>query len=272
MTNKLSIGTVTYGDRWLYFATLHRSLRENTDLDEIDWTWHIVLNNVSPDALSYFKRLDEEFPDKFHIYESEVNVGIGPAMDILKEEIGKGLYLFLEDDWVCLPAEYTNISRKWLLESMEAVSSGKADMLYFRRYVDIWDAKKHFWNRKIQEYQITPEPRDLYLSGIRFMRLIPTHWNNPHMIDLDTKYDIYPLVRNKEEGFVETKDSPGWGSTEGESSARIQNTNIKCFYAFNGLFAHYDYLKYHYNVEGTKFVYDHPFDNNPYNYISSQGL
>jgi len=286
---KLHIGTVTYGDRWKYLSSTINSFIDNTNLENIDWEWFIYANNPIGQSLDFLHGLEDLSP-RFTIEYSSENRGIGPAMDFIRNYVLRDIpefaneldrdiaidvipYLFLEDDWVCLPSELTGVDKDWLLNAMSIIEEKDADIIYFRRYVDIFDAKKHFWHDKRNEYTFAPEPRDLYFSGMRAIRLNPTFWNNPHLMNLRAPYDIYPLVREDRKGIAETKDSPTWGASENQATWRISNRPVKTFYAFNGIFAHYDYLLYHYNADDIgRFIYDHPFDKNQYNYISNVGL
>jgi len=287
MQNKeLFIGTVTYGDRWQYLNETIQSFMENTDLSYLNWKWIIYGNNPSPDSMRYLREL-EDLDKRFYVVLDPNNIGIGPAMDWIRNHIIKMSYdfnsgsfdlntplpyLFLEDDWVCLPSKLTGVKDTWLNSAVDQMMEKNIDIVYFRRYVDIFDAKKHFWHDKRQEYTFAPEPRDVYFDGMRCIRLNPTFWNNPHLMNLRASYDIYPLVREDRIGVAETKDSTTWGASENQATFRVTNGPMKAYYAFNGIFAHYDYLLYHYKTENNRFVYDHEFDKNQYNYISNCGL
>lgn len=258
-----AVTTLTCNDRNTIFKTIAAFVL-NTDISKkIDW--FIFAQGCSEPFLASLKKLTEKIEAEknvqFHLTASEKNLGLSKGSNVLAEQTKDYKYVLnLEDDWILLGKDVTNIEKEWLdlclqfLEEDEKVST-----LFLRKYHDSGEKARYGWSKGIP-YQCHKHKDNfnwkekmkgslkVYYHGIIFQEIPHFLFTfNPCIRRNEDYYNanVFPLqefddVNTIKEKWTDSGDKniPHWGWCEALTMEKTYD--LTTFNVGAGLFGHFE--------------------------------
>ena len=262
---KLAITTLSCNDRQVLFKTI-RSFVDNTVID-YPLTWYILLQGYSPQAYKTVKKFTDKLMHfnsnlTFNLTYVAVNKGLSAGVNYLAQLSQHFTYVIhLEDDWICLPEEFTGIPKEWLKQLISFMDTNpQMSSIFLRKYSTPQEKYHYCWTRPAQyvchrfvnfnySHQMRTKPKVKYQQLT--LQEIPNFCFtlNPVLRRNQDYYraEVFPLdqfddkasdSRRQAWSTTAKQDIPHWGWAESLAMEKIRHLTAYNLHA--GLFGHYD--------------------------------
>jgi glycosyltransferase involved in cell wall biosynthesis len=259
--NTFAIATLTCNDRKTLFDTL-KSFLENTNITN-NIMWYIFIQGYTDEYLQILidtiKEYEDKYNIKFNLIQNKENLGFSKGNNKLAELVKSyDMVLNLEDDWHCLPADITGLSKEWLNTSIDFLTENEnVSTLFLRKYVNDKEKYQYGWSRYVNyskhkfknNFNYAEKMKNsqiIMYNNIKFQE-IPSflYTANPHIRKNKDYYraTVFPLneytdvsQRREEWKLTQYNEVSKWGQCEAEAMEKI--IFLTAYNVGSGIFGH----------------------------------